>query len=143
MGDTPGGEKAATMKSPEYVAGHIRTVLKDGGSAPHSLEVQRFFKHEVKSRGWYTAELRRLAKRFRRTILAEQGLPYLVQVADELFRGEVMEEKHFAVMLLEGMTPQFGRAEFKLFESWLDRVTTWADHDGLPSRCCPCRAGSH
>jgi len=33
--------------------------------------------------------------------------------------------------LLEGMTPQFGPAEFKLFESWLDRVTSWADHDAL------------
>ena len=34
-------------------------------------------------------------------------------------------------MLLEGMTGQFGRGEFKLFESWLDRVSTWADHDAL------------
>jgi 3-methyladenine DNA glycosylase AlkD len=119
------------MKSPEYVAGHIRTVLKNGGSAPHTLEVQRFFKHDVKSRGWYTAELRKVAVRFRRAILAEQGLQYLVQVADQLFRGEMLEEKNFAVMLLEGMTPQFGRAEFKLFESWLDRISSWADHGAL------------
>jgi 3-methyladenine DNA glycosylase AlkD len=35
------------------------------------------------------------------------------------------------VMLLEGMTPQFGRNEFKLFESWIHRITSWADHDGL------------
>src|SRR5262252_761285 len=34
-------------------------------------------------------------------------------------------------MLLEGMTPQFGPKEFKLFESWLDRITSWTDHDGL------------
>ena len=34
-------------------------------------------------------------------------------------------------MLLEDMTTQFGRSEFKLFESWLDRVTSWADHDAL------------
>ena len=119
------------MKSPAYIAKHIRTVIKNGGSAPHSIEVQRFFKHQVKSRGWYTAELRKVAVRFRRTILAESSLPFLVQVADQLFRGQVQEEKNFAVMLLEGMTPQFGRSEFKLFESWLDRVTNWADHDGL------------
>jgi 3-methyladenine DNA glycosylase AlkD len=106
-------------------------VLIDGGSAPHTEDVQRFFKHEVKSRGWYTAELRKVAKRFRRTILNEYGLAYLLQVADELFAGEVLDEKNFAVMLLEGMTPQFGPAEFKLFESWLDRVTSWADHDAL------------
>jgi 3-methyladenine DNA glycosylase AlkD len=52
-------------------------------------------------------------------------------VADQLFAGEILEEKAFAVMLLEGMTNQFGRGEFKLFESWLDRVTSWADHDAL------------
>jgi 3-methyladenine DNA glycosylase AlkD len=25
----------------------------------------------------------------------------------------------------------FGDAEFRLFESWLDRIGSWADHDGL------------
>jgi 3-methyladenine DNA glycosylase AlkD len=118
-------------KTPSYIAKHIRRVLKDGGSAPHTEEVQRFFKHEVKSRGWYTAELRKVAKRFSRTILAEQGLPFLIQVADQLFRGEVLEEKILAVMLLEDLTGQFGTPEFKLFESWLDRIGNWADHDSL------------
>ena len=118
-------------KTPVYIAKHIRRVLKDGGSAPHTEEVQRFFKHEVKSRGWYTAELRKVAVRFRRTILAEQGLPFLIQAADQLFRGEILEEKNFAVMLLEGRTAQFGNNEFKLFESWIDRITSWADHDAL------------
>ncbi len=122
---------AKSQKPPAYIAAHIRTVLKNGGSAPHTEEVQRFFKHEVQSRGWYTAELRKVAKRFRRAILAEHGLPYLLLVADQLFRDEMMEENAFAVMLLEDMTGQFGRAEFKLFESWLDRVSSWADHDAL------------
>ena len=122
---------ATSQKPPAYIAAHIRRVLLDGGSAPHTEDVQRFFKHEVKSRGWRTAELRKVAKRFRRTILNEYGLTYLLQVANELFSGEVLDEKNFAVMLLEGMTPQFSRDEFKLFESWIDRVTSWADHDGL------------
>ena len=118
-------------KPPTYIADHIRRVLLNGGSAPHSVEVQHFFKHEVTSRGWRTAELRKVARRFRRTILAEFGQDYLLQVADDLFAGEVLEEKAFAVMLLEAMTPQFGRNEFKLFESWIDRITSWADHDAL------------
>jgi 3-methyladenine DNA glycosylase AlkD len=122
---------AKSPKPPAYIAAHIRTVLKNGGSAPHTEEVQRFFKHEVQSRGWYTAELRKVAKRFRRAIMAEHGLPYLLLVADQLFRGEILEEKAFAVMLLEGMTKQFGRDEFELFESWIDRVGSWADHDAL------------
>ena len=120
-----------SQKPPAYIAAHIRTVLKNGGSAPHTKEVEHFFKHEVKSRGWYTAELRKVAKRFRRAILAEHGLPYLLLVSDQLFSGEILEEKVFAVMLLEGMTGQFGRSEFKFFENWLDRVASWADHDSL------------
>ena len=118
-------------KDPAYIASHIRQVLVNGASAPHAEEVQHFFKNEIRSRGWYTHELRKVAVRFRRTILAEHGAEYLLQVADQLFKGEVLEEKTFAVMLLEGMTGEFSRAEFTLFESWLDRVSSWADHDAL------------
>jgi 3-methyladenine DNA glycosylase AlkD len=119
------------MKTPAYIAKHIRLVLKNGGSAPHAIEVQRFFKHEVQSRGWYTDELRKVARRFRRTIIVEYGAPFLLQVADQLFRGDVQEEKNFAVMLLQDSVGEFGKPEFKLFESWLDRVSSWADHDAL------------
>jgi 3-methyladenine DNA glycosylase AlkD len=117
--------------TPAYIAAHIRRVLKDGGSAPHSAEVQWFFKEEIKSRGWYTAELRKVAVRFRRTILRELGPQFLIKVADKLFSGRVLEEKVFAVFLLENQTGNFGDREFKLFTSWIDRITSWADHDGL------------
>jgi 3-methyladenine DNA glycosylase AlkD len=117
--------------TPRYIADHIRRVLKDGGSAPHSKEVQHFFKEVIQSRGWRTAELRKVAVRFRRSIANERGLPFVVQVADDLFSGRVLEEKVFAVFLLEGQTGSFGPREFKMFSSWLDRVTSWADHDGL------------
>jgi len=117
--------------TPEYIAAHVRRVLKDGGSAPHAEGVQRFFKEVIQSRGWRTAEMRKVAVRFRRAIVNEQGLPFLVQVADRLFRGRVLEEKVFAVLLLEKVVNQLGEPEFRLFESWLPRITSWADHDGL------------
>jgi 3-methyladenine DNA glycosylase AlkD len=117
--------------TPNYIAVHIRRVLKDGGSAPHAEEVQWFFKEEIKSRGWYTGELRKVAVRFRRTIFKELGLPFLLRVADKLFAGRCLEEKVFAVFLLENLTDRFDEAEFRLFESWLPRISSWADHDGL------------
>ncbi|MGA9964865.1 MAG: DNA alkylation repair protein [Terriglobales bacterium] len=117
--------------TPAYIAAHIRRVLKDGGTAPHSEEVQRFFEEEIKSRGWYTAELRKVAIRFRRAILRERSLEFLLQVANELFAGRILEEKILAVFLLEKMTEEFGDTEFRLFESWLPRISSWADHDGL------------
>jgi len=117
--------------TPVYIADHIRRVLKDGGSAPHSEDVQRFFKEEIQSRGWYTAELRKFAVRFQRSIARERGMDFLVQVADELFSGQVLEEKVMAVLLLEKPISNFGDREFQLFASWLDRVSSWADHDAL------------
>jgi 3-methyladenine DNA glycosylase AlkD len=118
-------------KTPAYIAKHIRRVLLDGASAPRTAEVQHFFKEEIKSRGWYTGELRKVAVRFRRTILAENRQEFLLQVTDQLFRGRVLEEKILAVTMLQGIVGKFGKPEFKLFESWLDRISTWADHDAL------------
>jgi 3-methyladenine DNA glycosylase AlkD len=117
--------------TPNYIADHIRRVLKDGGSAPHSEDVQRFFKEEVQSRGWYTAELRKVGVRFRRSIVRERGIDFLIRVADKLFSGRILEEKVFAVLLLEKQTKHFSEKEFRLFASWLGRVSSWADHDAL------------
>jgi 3-methyladenine DNA glycosylase AlkD len=114
-----------------YIANHLRQVLVNGASAPHTEEVQRFFKDEIQSRGWYTKELRKLARRFTRVIRGDAGLDYLVQVADNLFHGSILEEKILAVLLLEPCVADFTSAHFKLFEQWLDRVSTWADHDAL------------
>jgi 3-methyladenine DNA glycosylase AlkD len=121
----------ARKLSPATVAAEIRRLLRDGGSAEHAAGVQWFFKDEIKSHGWYTAKLRAEAILFRRRIRKEFGLDFLVQVADRLFDGRVLEEKIFAVFLLEKLTEEFGEAEFRLFEAWLTRITSWADHDAL------------
>lgn len=116
---------------PADIAAQIRRALREGGSAEHAAGVQWFFKEEIKSHGWYTADLRRAMRRCRRDILREHDFTFLVDVADKLFRGPVLEEKIAAVFLLEKMDAQFGNREFKLFEAWLDRISSWADHDGL------------
>jgi 3-methyladenine DNA glycosylase AlkD len=121
------------MKPAKYIADHLRQVLVNGASAPHTIEVQRFFKEEIQSRGWRAVELRKLARRFTKVIKGDAGLPYLIEVADLLFQGNVLEEKILAVLLLETSTKSMTRADFKLFEQWLDRVSTWADHDALAS----------
>lgn len=121
------------MKPAKYIADHLRQVLINGASAPHTLEVQRFFKEEIQSRGWYTDELRKLARRFTKVIKGDAGLPYLIEIADNLFNGDVLEEKILAVQLLETSTKEMTTKDFALFEQWLDRVSTWADHDALAS----------
>ena len=119
--------------TPEYIAAHIRRVLKDGGSTAHAEGVQWFFKEVITSRGWYTRELRKMAASFRRVLLRERGPEFLVAVADRLFRGRVLEEKVCAVLLLQPLAGKFGEKEFCLFEGWIARVSSWADHDALAS----------
>jgi len=118
-------------QTPAEIAAQIRRALRDGGSSEHASGVQWFFKDEIKSHGWYTADLRRAAIGFRRELRKEHGLDFLVKVADQLFSGSVLEEKVAAVFLLEKLEAEFGDREFKIFESWLDRISSWADHDGL------------
>jgi 3-methyladenine DNA glycosylase AlkD len=125
------GKMSKRKTTPGHIAADIRRVLKDGGSVHHAKEVQWFFKEEIQSRGWYTGDLRRVASQFGRAILKESGLPFLLQVADKLFAGQCLEEKIFAVLLLEKHTARFGDEEFRLFESWLPRISSWSDHDGL------------
>lgn len=117
--------------SPAEIAAQIRRSLKDGGSAEHAAGVQWFFKDEIRSHGWYTAALRRAVRHLRREILREHDFSFLVKVADQLFSGSVLEEKVAAIFLLEKLEVEFGDREFKLFEAWLDRIGSWADHDGL------------
>ncbi len=117
--------------TPGATAAEIRRLLKDGGSAEHAAGVQWFFKEEIKSHGWYTAALRKAAVQSRRNLVRDQGMDFVVQVADKLFSGRMLEEKIFAVFLLEKQTENFRDGEFRLFDSWLDRVSSWADHDAL------------
>ena len=118
-------------QTPKRVAAEIRAILKRDGSAEHAAGVQWFFKEEITSRGWYTAALRRAIRGCRREILREHDFKFLTNVADQLFSGPVLEEKTAGVFLLEALDAQCGDREFRMFELWLDRISSWADHDGL------------
>jgi 3-methyladenine DNA glycosylase AlkD len=118
-------------KPVHYIADHLRQVLKNGGSAPYSIEMQRFFKEEIQSRGWYMKELRQLARRFTRVILGQEDIEYIVRVADDLFRGSMLEEKVLATLLLEPCVKELTDAQLARLDAWLDRVGNWAEHDAL------------
>ena len=107
----------------------IRKMLKSGGSAARAQGMQRFFKEEIKAHGWRTADVRRAAAQTRRML--KKNPQALLKLSDQLFSSTVLEEKIFAVFLLEKNVAEFGDREFRLFESWLKRIDTWADHDAM------------
>ena len=119
------------MPTPEAWVRQIRTDLRRGGSPEHAQGVQRFFKEEVRSHGWRTADLRRFARKTSREIQARNGLATLVEVVDRLFVGDILEEKIFAVLLLENSVRKLGDREFRLFDGWIDHIGSWSDHDAL------------
>jgi 3-methyladenine DNA glycosylase AlkD len=107
----------------------IVTHLKTHGSPKRAAGIQWFFKEEVRSHGWKTADLRRYA----RTLHDElRGDPAgLLDVAETLFESVVLEEKALAVLILQRSLRTFGPAEFRRFERWFRHVASWADHDAL------------
>jgi 3-methyladenine DNA glycosylase AlkD len=121
----------SSKATPETVAARIRSALENGGSAEQASGVGWFFQEAIKSHGWKTAELRRAMRHCRREILREREFQFLADVADHLFSGNVLEEKVAGVFLLEGLHGKCGDREFRMFERWLDRISGWADHDGL------------
>jgi 3-methyladenine DNA glycosylase AlkD len=68
---------------------------------------------------------------WRREMARDHGMDFVLRVADNLFTGRNLEEKVFAVFLLETQTKDFGEKEFRLLTSWVDRVSSWADLDAL------------
>src|SRR5580692_7865046 len=84
-------------QTPAAVAAEIRRALKSGDSGEHAAGAQWSFEKVIESHGWYTADLRRAAVRFRKEVRKERGLEFLVETADHLFTGSVLEEKIAAV----------------------------------------------
>jgi 3-methyladenine DNA glycosylase AlkD len=113
----------------DAVARDICRHLRVHGSAEHAAGVQWFFKEQVRSHGWYTADLRRYARALHKDLAGDQAR--LVDVAESLFARPVLEEKATAVLMLQPSLRHFGSPEFRRFERWLDAVASWADHDAL------------
>ena len=120
------------MPTPRSIDAVVRDIcrhLKDHGSAEHAAGVQWFFKEQVRSHGWYAADLRRYARALHRDLAGDPGR--LLDVAESLFARPVLEEKATAVCMVQPSLHHFGNPEFRRFDRWLDAVASWADHDAL------------
>ncbi|HXE74107.1 MAG TPA: DNA alkylation repair protein [Candidatus Xenobia bacterium] len=93
--------------------------------------LRRFFREPVDAYGWWTEDLRRLARQMRRDLLASGEGELLLPLAEELFALPKSEHWSLGVFLLEGRTRKWGEAEFRRLERWLPRLRNWSDCDAL------------
>ena len=101
-----------------YIAARIRTVLKNGGSAPHSEDISASSSTKFSRAGGTPPRVRKW-RRLRHRHRA--WLPHISCSA-----GEVLEEKVGVLLESRRRTGCSG----SLF-SWIGRITSWADHDAL------------
>lgn len=116
-------------RSADAIVHNVVRHLKKHGSPEHAAGVQWYFKEQMQSHGWYTADLRRYARALHKDLGAAPAL--LLDVAERLFARPVLEEKALGVLMLQPSLRRFGDAEFRRFERWIDLVSSWADHDAL------------
>jgi 3-methyladenine DNA glycosylase AlkD len=120
------------MPASRSAAAAVRAIaahLKAHGCPEHAAGVQWFFKEELRSHGWYTADLRRYARALHKELAPDLRL--LIDVAERLFARPVLDEKALAVTMLEPALRRFSNPEFRRFETWFGQVVSWADHDAL------------
>ena len=106
--------------------------LKQHGSPEHAAGVQRFFKEEVRSHGWYTADLRRYARALHKALASDQAL--LLDVAERLFAGPSSKRRRWPCTMLQPSLGRFGGAEFRRFET-MAGAGGRRGRTTMPSRC--------
>ena len=117
------------MDRTEQLVRATRRELRSKASPAFARQMQRFFKEPVRAYGWRTAEVRKLAGRLRREILATGDSALLLDVAGKLFAGPTLEEAVLGVALLQPSVHRFGSAEFRRLERWLPHIRNWAGCD--------------
>ena len=117
------------MKRADDLVRSTRRELRSKASPAFARQMQRFFKEPVRAYGWRTAEVRKLAGRLRREILATGDSDLLLDVAAKLFAGPTLEEAVLGVALLQRSVHRFGSAGFPRLERWLPHIRNWAACD--------------
>ena len=56
---------------------------------------------------------------------------FLADVADQFFSEMCSRKKSPLCFCSRNWTLSLATANFKLFEAWLERISSWADHDAL------------
>lgn len=124
------------MTHTKEVAGDVRKLRAQLAASvdPEFREgQQRFFKHEVRSWGVRTADLKTIESEWKRAV---RTWPHDRQMRffENLLASGMLEEGALACHLARGTARNWGAEQFGVLSGWLDKyVSNWAVCDGLAS----------
>jgi len=99
---------------------------------------KRYFKEPIDPRGVAAGELKRIAAEVYREIKA-WPVGQRNRLCTELWEGGKFEDGLLVCYVYRRFEKQCGVAEFKVFESWINKyVSNWAHNDSLAPVVCAC-----
>jgi 3-methyladenine DNA glycosylase AlkD len=120
------------MTSRELI-GSVRDQLRDSAQPEFAAGVRRFFREPVDPWGVRSPAVHRMASEIYRKI-KRWPKPERDRFMVELWESGKLEEGAIVCHVYRRFCKEFGDAEFRMFDQWLERyVDNWANCDGLAS----------
>lgn len=107
----------------------VRQELKANVEEKYRLDNQKYFKEKISCYGVRTPVVRKIAKKHFKQI-KHLDKKEIFALSEELFQNQYNEEATIAIQWLGGISKQFKKSDFKIFEKWLTKyIDNWAKDD--------------
>lgn len=107
----------------------VRQELKANIEERYRCGNQRNFKEEISCYGVRTPIVRQIAKKYFKQIKHLDKKEIFV-LSEELFKNQYNEEATVAIQWVSGISKQFEKSDFNIFENWLTKyIDNWANDD--------------
>lgn len=113
------------------IISQIRQELEQNANEEIRANSTRFFKEEIKTYGFKTADVRKMAKKYYKAI-PDKSKPGIFALCEDLLSSDYMEESFIAFEWSYNLRDQYEPEDFAVFERWVgDYVNNWAKCDTL------------
>ncbi len=107
----------------------VRRELKANIEEKYKIGNQRYFKEKISCYGVRTPIVREIAKKYFRQI-KHLDKKRIFALCEELFKNKYNEEATVAIQWAAGLSKQFERKDFGVFENWLKKyIDNWGKDD--------------
>ena len=107
----------------------ISANLKNISTTLRRNSTERFFKHEIKCYGVSNPDSQKIGKEYILR-LKKQTKEQVLDLCEELFRSEYLEESLIACQITFAQKKHFTERDFDTFESWIKNyINNWAECD--------------